>query len=106
MEAIMILEVAILDIKPGQEQAFESAFNEAQAIISEMQGYISHQLQRCIEKSSRYILLVHWRTLEDHTTGFRESPQYKQWRKLLHHFYHPFPQVEHYATVFSHVAID
>jgi len=93
----MILEVAILDVKPGLQKDFEESFNEAQKIISQCEGYISHQLQSCIEKPNRYILLVHWRTLEDHTEGFRGSKEYQQWKKLLHHFYDPFPEVEHYT---------
>jgi len=93
----MILEVAILDVKQGQEKEFELTFKKAQKIISSMQGYVSHQLQKCIEKDNRYILLVNWKTLEDHTVGFRQSEPYKQWKKLLHHFYSPFPEVEHYA---------
>lgn len=97
----MILEVAILDVKPGREKEFETAFGEAQKIISNMDGYISHQLQKCIEKDSRYILLVNWQTLEDHTIGFRGSEQYQEWRKLLHHFYDPFPEVEHYTSVYG-----
>jgi len=95
----MILEVALLDVKPGQEPAFETAFAEAQAIIASMPGYISHQLQRCLENPSGYILLVNWQKLEDHTVGFRESDQYQQWRSLLHHFYDPFPEVLHYASL-------
>ena len=97
----MILEVAILDVKPGQEKEFETAFGEAQKIISRMDGYISHQLQKCIEKDNRYILLVNWQTLEDHTIGFRGSEQYQEWRRLLHHFYDPFPEVEHYTSVYG-----
>ena len=99
----MILEVAILDVKPNQEQAFETAFNEAQKIISSINGYISHKLQKSIEKNNRYILLVNWKTLEDHTVGFRESKEYQEWRALLHHFYEPFPEVEHYENVFNNV---
>jgi len=95
----VILEVAVLDVKPGQEADFESAFAQAQSIISSIPGYISHQLQRCLEHSSRYLLLVNWETLEDHTVGFRGSEQYQEWRRLLHHFYDPFPVVEHYAAV-------
>ena len=95
----MILEVAILDVIPGQETEFEAAFAQAQAIISAMKGYVNHQLQRCIEKENRYILLVNWETLEDHTEGFRGSPEYQEWRKLLHHFYDPFPTVKHYRVV-------
>jgi len=95
----MILEVAILDVIPGQEPDFQRSFTEAQKIISSMPGYISHELKRCIEKPSRYILLVKWEKLEDHTVGFRGSPQYQQWKALLHHYYEPFPGVEHYDDI-------
>ncbi|MDJ0620884.1 MAG: antibiotic biosynthesis monooxygenase [Calothrix sp. MO_192.B10] len=95
----MILEVAILDVIPGEEDNFERAFQKAQEIITSINGYISHELQRCIEKSNRYILLVKWETLEDHTEGFRESDKYNQWKTLLHHFYDPFPTVEHYQAL-------
>ncbi|MEM7063689.1 MAG: antibiotic biosynthesis monooxygenase [Cyanobacteria bacterium P01_B01_bin.77] len=97
----MILEVAILDVKPDETEAFEKAFQQAQTIISAMAGYEGHQLQKCIEKDNRYILLVTWKTLEDHTQGFRESAEYQQWKTLLHHFYDPFPTVEHYQLVTS-----
>ena len=95
----MILEVAVLDVKPGQEHEFERAFEQAQALIAGMGGYVSHQLQKCIEKPARYLLLVSWENLEDHTVGFRESPEYQQWRLALHHFYEPFPEVEHYKLL-------
>lgn len=95
----MIFEVAILDVISSQEKEFESAFAKASDIISGMSGYISHQLQRCIEKQNRYILLVHWEKLEDHTVGFRGSEEYQDWKKLLHHFYDPFPVVEHYELI-------
>lgn len=95
----MILEVAILDVVPGQENAFESAFQQAAPIIAAMKGYRSHQIRRCMERSSRYILLVEWETLEDHTIGFRGSSEYQDWKKLLHPFYDPFPVVEHYQEL-------
>jgi heme-degrading monooxygenase HmoA len=97
----VILEVAVLEVKPGQEVDFEVAFGNAQQIIASMPGYVSHQLQRCLESTSRYLLLVNWETLEHHTVGFRDSEQYQQWRQLLHHFYDPFPEVEHYSAVFD-----
>ena len=97
----MILEVAKLDVRQGQTREFESAFAEAQALISSMEGYISHQLQRCIEKPNRYVLLVHWETIEDHTEGFLDSPAYETWKDLLHHFYDPFPEVLHYRMVLA-----
>jgi heme-degrading monooxygenase HmoA len=95
----MILEVAILDIIPGQEDAFLEAFIRAQEIIKNMPGYLSHQLNKCIENESRFILLVEWQSLTDHTEGFRQSKEYQEWKKLLHHFYSPFPTVEHYENV-------
>lgn len=97
----MILEVAILDVLPGREAEFQKAFSEAQGIISSVRGYVNHDLKRCIEKPSRYILLVTWQRLEDHTEGFRKSPQYQDWKALLHHFYDPFPEVEHYDDVYG-----
>jgi len=95
----MILEVAVLNIIEGRQLEFENAFKQAQIIISSMQGYISHELQKCIENDHQYILLVKWETLEDHTVGFRGSSEYQEWRALLHHFYNPFPVVEHYHIV-------
>ena len=95
----MILEVALLDVKPGQEPAFEAAFAEAASIIAAMPGYLGHELQRCLERANRYALLVRWQRLEDHTEGFRKSPEYQRWKALLHHFYDPFPTVEHYELV-------
>jgi heme-degrading monooxygenase HmoA len=97
----MILEVAILDVKPGLAAEFEAHFKLASPLISDTPGYISHELQRCLETANRYILLVRWQKLEDHTIGFRQSVAYQEWRALLHHFYDPFPIVEHYAQVFS-----
>lgn len=95
----MILEVARLDVRPGESNAFEAAFAEAQNIISAMPGYQRHELRRCIEDGDRYLLLVWWDTLESHTEGFRGSEEYQRWRALLHHFYDPFPTVEHYEAV-------
>ena len=95
----MILEAAILNVRPGEEDQFEAAFASAQSIIAAMPGYVSHALHRCLEAPSRYLLLVDWLTVEDHTVGFRGSPEYQVWKDLLHHFYEPMPTVEHYETV-------
>jgi heme-degrading monooxygenase HmoA len=95
----MILEVAILKVIPGKEDEFVKAFSKAQEIIAKMAGYIAHQLKRCIENKSQFILLVEWEKLTDHTEGFRKSDEYQEWKKLLHHFYDPFPTVEHYEDV-------
>lgn len=92
----MILEVAILNVKSDLTDEFEKSFSKAQQIISNMKGYISHELKKCLEAPNKYILLVNWETLEDHTIGFRESKEYQEWKELLQHFYDPFPTVEHY----------
>ncbi|HWS44410.1 MAG TPA: antibiotic biosynthesis monooxygenase, partial [Acidimicrobiia bacterium] len=85
--------------RTGETEAFEHAFTEAQSLISAMPGFVNLELQRCIERPDRYLLFVRWERLEDHTEGFRDSKEYEQWRALLHHFYDPFPTVEHYAGV-------
>ena len=95
----MVLEVAMLDVKTGQNVAFEAAFQQAAPLIASIPGYVSHELQHCLENPQRYILLVQWQTLEAHTIGFRQSAQYQEWKRLLHHFYDPFPTVEHYVAV-------
>lgn len=95
----MILEVAILNVIPGKIHEFERDFTIAQEMIASMKGYNWHELHRCIEVQHRYLLLVEWKTLEDHTIGFRQSGEYSEWKKLLHHYYSPFPTVEHYEKV-------
>ncbi|MBY6241742.1 antibiotic biosynthesis monooxygenase [Methylosinus sp. Sm6] len=92
-----VLEAAMLDIRPGEECAFENAIRVALPLISATPGFVSMEIRRCIETSSRYLLLVTWEKLEDHTIGFRQSDRYAEWKALLHHFYDPFPVVEHYA---------
>lgn len=92
----MILEAAILNVREGQEMAFEAAMREARPLIEAAPGFVTMQLRRCLETPNRYLLLVTWKRLEDHTVGFRQSDRYKKWRALLHHFYEPFPTVEHF----------
>ena len=92
----MILEVAILNVRAGQEASFEAAMREAEPLIAASPGFGKLELRHCVEAPNRYLLLVDWRTVEDHTEGFRQSSRYQEWRKLLHHFYDPFPTVEHY----------
>lgn len=93
----MILEMAVLQVKPGKVAEFQDAFRTAEPIISAAPGYIRHELLPCVEDPHRFLLLVRWQTLEDHTRGFRGSPGYERWKALLHHFYDPFPQVLHFG---------
>ena len=95
----MILEAVILNVKTGLESHFEATFKKASKIISSMDGYLSHELHKCIEVEGKYLLLVKWETLESHTVRFRNSAEYQEWKKLLHHFYEPFPLVEHFEEI-------
>jgi heme-degrading monooxygenase HmoA len=92
----MILEMAVLQVKPGRATEFEAAFAVAQSIIAAAAGYIAHELHRCLEDPDRFLLLVRWQTLDDHTKGFRLSADYQRWKALLHDFYDPFPEVLHF----------
>lgn len=95
----MILEAAFLFVKKGEEKQFEKDFGIAGQYISSNQGYLGRSLKKCLEQENKYILLVDWKKLEDHTIGFRQSEQYLEWKKLLHHYYDPFPIVEHFETI-------
>lgn len=97
----MVLEHALLSVKPGQEDDFVATFTQAKTIIAAMPGFVRLTLSKCLERDSTYLLLVEWSRLEDHTVGFRGSPEYQQWRRMLHHFYEPFPAVEHYEQILS-----
>lgn len=99
----MILEVAELHVKPGTINDFESSFRRASKIISAMPGYIDHELHKCVEEENKYILLVKWRSITDHEVGFRKSEQYQEWKALLHHFYDPFPIVQHYVQIKQYI---
>jgi heme-degrading monooxygenase HmoA len=95
----VILEQAVLPVRPGLERDFEAAFETAKRIVAAVPGFRHLTLSRCIERPSTYLLLVEWDRLEDHTEGFRGSAEYQEWRTLLHHFYDPFPTVEHFEAV-------
>ena len=71
----------------------------AKSIIAASPGFVSLRVERCIERPNHFLLLVEWDRLKDHTEGFRGSPAYEEWRAALHHYYDPFPVVEHFETV-------
>lgn len=95
----MILEIAMLHVRPGSAKEFEASFAVASRIIAAVPGYVNHTLRRCLEDQNKYVLLVNWETLEAHTQVFRSSPGYLEWKALLHHFYDPFPTVEHFEEL-------
>lgn len=95
----MITEQALLEVRPGLETEFERAFARAKELIAACPGFISLELLRSIETPNHFLLLVQWERLEDHTEGFRKSAAYEDWKALLHHFYDPFPIVEHFEII-------
>ena len=95
----MIIEHGVLSVEPGREAEFEQAFAQARALISCQPGFGRLSLSRSIESPNLYLLLVEWETVEAHTEGFRKSPEFEQWRQLLHHFYEPKPVIEHFVEV-------
>ena len=95
----MIREHALLPVRPRQEAAFEAAFAQARPLIEATPGFGGLSLSRSVESPSTYLLLVEWESVEAHTVGFRGSERYVHWRELLHHFYDPFPLVEHFVEV-------
>ena len=94
-----VIEKAVLPVKPGREAEFELAFATARHIIAGMPGFRGLSRARGVERPSEYLLLVRWDSVEHHEVGFRGSPEYQEWRALLHEFYDPFPVVDHFVEV-------
>ncbi len=97
----MILELATIDIRQGTNHEFEQNLEKAQGVISKSKGYIGHQFQKCMEQDNRYVLLIQWQTLEDHTKSFRESDLFKEWRALIGPYFETPPTVQHYELKFE-----
>jgi heme-degrading monooxygenase HmoA len=95
----MIIESAEITIRPGMEQEFIDGFRTAAPLFKRARGCVSLELQNGIEHPLVYRLLVHWRTLEDHTVHFRGSEDFQQWRRLVGHCFDGPPVVQHYERV-------
>jgi heme-degrading monooxygenase HmoA len=95
----MIVELALLNIRPGTERQFEAAFAKAILVLASTPGCLAHELRRSIEAPNRYALTVQWRNLEDHTVGFRGSPAFTQWREQVGPFFDAPPVVEHFESL-------
>ena len=91
----MILEIAQVDIKPGQEAEFEAGVAKAAPLFKRAKGCKSLSLQRSVEKPSRYRLFIGWDTVENHTVDFRGASDFQEWRKLVGHCFASPPEVEH-----------
>lgn len=95
----MILEIADIRIKPGQQAAFETAVHTGMTtIFSKAKGCRSQQVRHSIESPERYVILLEWDTLEDHTVAFRGSAAFAQWRSLVGEFFAQPPFTEHFET--------
>jgi len=96
----MILELADIRIQPGQQAAFEEALHRGvQTVISRAQGFVGYRLRKGLESPERYLLLIEWATLEDHTVHFRGGPLFAEWRAIVGGFFASPPQVEHFCQV-------
>ena len=95
----MILEHALITVRPDAHPEFEEALTRARAVISSSPGFGSLRLLRGVESPDRYLLLVEWATREDHTVGFRESPAFAEWRSHIGPFFDSPPEVDHFDPV-------
>lgn len=96
----MILEIADIRIQPGQQAAFDVAIQRGLAeVIHHARGYRGHKINKGIESPERYVLMIFWDTLEDHTVHFRQSPAFAQWRSIVGPFFASPPQVEHFELL-------
>lgn len=96
----MILELVDLDIVPGKETEFAAAIKKGvNEVISKSRGYLGHQINHCIESPDRWILMIYWETLENHTVDFRGSSAFTEWRAIVGPYFAQPPMVEHFNLV-------
>lgn len=96
----MILEVADIRIQPGQEAAFDAAIQRGlKDVISQAQGFRGWKVNKGVENPQRYLLMIFWDTLEDHTVHFRQGPLFAQWRAIVGPFFAGPPTVEHFELL-------
>jgi heme-degrading monooxygenase HmoA len=95
----MIVEHALLQVRSGEEAAFEVAMAQAKPLIAASPGFLGIEVRRATEQAGLYLLLVQWRSIADHRDGFRTSERYQAWRGLLHRFYDPMPSVTYFGDV-------
>jgi heme-degrading monooxygenase HmoA len=95
----MVLEHALITVKPGTADEFERAMFDARQVIAAAHGFISLELHRGVEEPDRYLLLVEWESVEDHMVGFRESDAFVEWRRLIGPYFDSPPVVDHFSPV-------
>jgi heme-degrading monooxygenase HmoA len=95
----MIIEHALLQVRTGEEAAFEAAMAEAKPLIAASLGFLGIEVRRAVEQPGLYLLLVQWESIDAHRDGFRKSDRYGKWSGLLHRFYHPMPRVDYFGEI-------
>ena len=96
----MILEIADIRITPGKQAEFDEAIQRGvRSVISQAQGFRGYKVNKGIESPERYVLMIFWDTLEDHTVHFRQGPLFAQWRAIVGPFFAAPPQVEHFTLL-------
>lgn len=96
----MILEHADIRIDPARAAEFEAAIlRGVRTVIAQAKGFRGYKVNRSLETPGRYLLMIYWETLEDHTVGFRGSEAFTQWRAIVGPFFLQPPVVEHMELV-------
>ena len=93
----MILEIADIHIQPGRQAEFDGAIQRGVTeVIAKAKGFNGFKINKGVESPERYILMVFWETLENHTIDFRESPAFAEWRGIVGPYFAMPPVVEHF----------
>ena len=96
----MILEIADITIPPGKQAEFDAAIQLGiETVASKAKGFRGFEVNKGIESPERYILMIYWDTLENHTVDFRQGPLFPQWRAIVGPFFAKPPVVEHFTLV-------
>ena len=96
----MILELADIRIPPSKQAEFDAAIQRGvETVISQAQGFRGYKVNKGVESPERYILMIYWETLENHTVDFRSGPLFPQWRAIVGPFFAVPPTVEHFTLV-------
>ncbi len=95
----MVIERCVIDVKPGEEERFAEVLRDASKVVAQSPGFRGFRAARGIEEPNRFLLLIEWETLEDHTEGFRGSELFTRWRALIGPYFLAPPAVEHYDPV-------
>ncbi len=96
----MILEIADIAIASSKQNEFDEAIKRGlDTVVSKAKGFRGYKVNKCVETPERYLLMIYWDTLEDHTVAFRQGPLFADWRAIVGPFFAKPPQVEHFTLL-------